>query len=170
MTRAALVLVVVGFIALVLVLMRRGWVSRARGQARIPAPPQVSQALQSASSLGERSGRYLGTTVEGDWLGRIVVHDLGVPSSVRVSVLAEGLRIDRPRSSSFFVPARALKGVRLDNAACGKAYGPGGVLVVTWALGSQNVDTAIRLGDVHAHASLASEIQRLCSTREGAIQ
>lgn len=170
MTRAALVLIVVALLALVFLLMRRGWVSRARQQSQIAAPPRVPAALLSGSSAVARPGKYVGTTVEGDWLGRIVVHDLGVPSSATMSVLTEGLIVRRPQSSSFFVPTPALQGVRLDNAACGKAYGPGGVVVVTWRLGTQNVDTAIRLDDVHTHAKLVAEIQALRPAREGAIQ
>ena len=173
MTRAALVLIVVAVIALVLVLMRRGWVSRARQQGQIVAPPPVPAALLSSGAgrnAGGYAGRYLGTTVEGDWLGRVVVHDLGVPSSASVSVFAEGLRIHRPQSASFFIPTPALQAVRLDNAACGKAYGPGGVVVVTWSLGTQTLDTAIRLDDVRTHSKLVADIQPMCAAKEGAVQ
>jgi len=170
MTRVALVLIVLGLLALVFVLMRRGWLSRAQQQAQIATPLPVPQELLAGAVAIERSGRYVGTTVAGDWLARIVVHDLGVPSSATVSVVIEGLCIDRPHSSSFFIPAHALEGVRLDSAACGKAYGPGGVVVVTWALGTKSVDTAIRLDDVQAHSKLVADIEPLCSAREGASQ
>jgi len=170
MTRAVLVLIVVALLALVLVLMRRGWLSRARQQEQITRPLPVPPDLLAGGGAIESSGRYVGTTVEGDWLARIVVHDLGVPSSASVSVVAEGLCINRPRSSSFFVPAQALQGARLDSAACGKAYGPGGVVVVSWMLGGQSVDTGIRLDDVRSHPKLVADLEPLCAAREGAIQ
>ena len=167
MSRVALVLVVVALMLLALTLMRSGWLSRARRQAHIEAPMSIPAALMAGIDTSALPGRYLGTTNEGDWLGRIVVHRLGVPSSLSLQVSAEGLSIDRPGSSSFLIPANAVDDAHLDNAACGKAYGPGGVVVVSWRLGGQCLDTAVRLDDPRRSSRVGGNTQQFLQANEG---
>lgn len=139
--RMALVLVVIAVIALVLLGMRRGWRRRARAQEGIPAP-----LLPAEWSDGEPivQGVFLGTTAHGDWLDRIVVHDLGVRSRVEVGVGADGISLWREGARDVLIPSSSLRDAAAARGIAGKAYERNGVLVITWELGGRLMDTGVR--------------------------
>lgn len=141
--RILLVLVVVAVIALVLLAMRAGWRGRARRQADIAEPPLPPAALAEVA-CGPVTGVYLGSTQHGDWLDRIVVHDLGVRSRATVEVAAEGVALRREGARDVFIPAGSVRGAGMARGIAGKAYERDGVLVVTWDLGGRLVDTGFR--------------------------
>ena len=143
--RILLVLVVVGVIALVLLGMRRGWLRRARSQEDLPAPPMPDAASEVSGSASEAiTGVFLGSTSHGDWLDRIVVHDLGVRSRVRVQVLPEGVALWREGARDLLIPTASLRGAGMARGIAGKAYERDGVLVITWDLGGRLIDTGLR--------------------------
>lgn len=141
--RILLVLVVLGVIALVLLAMRAGWRGRARRQADIAEPPLPPEAL-AAPLCGPVSGVYLGSTHHGDWLDRIVVHELGVRSRATAEIGPEGLVLRREGARDVFIPAASMRGAGMARGIAGKAYERDGVLVVTWELGGRLVDTGFR--------------------------
>ena len=141
--RILLVLVVVGVIALVLVAMRAGWRGRARRQADIPEPPLPPASLADVA-CGPVTGVYLGSTQHGDWLDRIVVHDLGVRSRATAEVAAEGIALRREGARDVFIPAPTVRGAAMARGIAGKAYERDGVLVITWDLDGRLVDTGFR--------------------------
>jgi hypothetical protein len=89
-------------------------------------------------------GVYVGTTVAGDWLDRVVVHGLGRRSPAQVEVAGAGVLVGRAPESDLFVPARALLDARLDRALGGRVVEPGGLVVVTWEHGGRRLDTGVR--------------------------
>lgn len=141
--RILLVLLVLGVIALVLLGMRSGWRRRARRQADVPPPPLPPDSHADGSE-GPVPGVFLGSTRHGDWLDRIVVHDLGVRSRATVEVGPAGVAFRREGARDVYVPAGWLRGAEAARAIAGKAYERGGVLVVTWDLGGRLVDTGFR--------------------------
>lgn len=141
--RILLVLVVLAVIALVLLAMRAGWRGRARRQADVAEPPLPPETL-AAVTCGPVTGVYLGSTEHGDWLDRIVVHDLGVRSRATAEVGPEGVALRREGARDVLIPAASVRDAGMARGIAGKAYERDGVLVVTWDLGGRLVDTGFR--------------------------
>ena len=142
--RALLVLIVLGVIALVLLGMRRGWRRRAHSQGDYPEPPMPASWPEDASATACVPGVFLGTTTHGDWLDRIVVHDLGVRSRAMIAVSPVGVTLLREGALDLLIPAASLHGAGLARGIAGKAYERDGVLVITWDLGGRLIDTGLR--------------------------
>jgi hypothetical protein len=130
------------FIALVYWLMREGWKWRGKLQGGLPELPETPAATGEPQLT--LSGRYHGSTTAGQWLDRIVAHGLGTRSRVELTLTDEGLDVVRPGARDFFVPAAALRGARLDKGIAGKVLPEGGLLIVTWAHGEQEIDSGFR--------------------------
>ena len=140
--RLLLTALTVALILAALVLMRRGWHSRGRRQQHVPPLPDVPTDL--GRRLASAEGIYVSTTSEGDWLDRIVVHGLGVRSEAVLTVADRGVLLERVGAPDVFVPAPALAGVRLERGMAGKFVEEGGLVVLTWRHGDDNLDTGFR--------------------------
>ena len=140
--RILLVLLVLAVIALVLIGMRAGWRRRAGRQGDVPPPLLPPESLETTQ--GAVAGVYLGSTHHGDWLDRIVVHDLGVRSRALAEVGPAGVALRREGARDVFVPTASLRGAQMARGIAGKAYERGGVLVITWDLDGRLVDTGFR--------------------------
>ena len=140
--RILLVLLVLALIALVLVGMRAGWRRRARRQSDLPPPLLPPESLEATQ--GPVAGVFLGSTHHGDWLDRIVVHDLGVRSRATAEVGPAGVVLRRDGARDVFVPSESLRGAEMARGIAGKAYERGGVLIITWDLDGRLVDTGFR--------------------------
>jgi hypothetical protein len=165
--RALLVLAVVAALALVLWLMRRAWRAKAAGQSTMAAPESLPESLAGSEGAGRRwvggptPARYLGTSPTGDWLSRIVVHDLGVPSQALLAVDDTGVWIERQGARSFFVPRSDVVGARSDRAIAGRAYESHGVTLLSWRLGDCLVDSGFRIVGPQDQADLIAAIDTL---------
>jgi hypothetical protein len=140
--RLALVLAVLALIAVALWAMRRGWVRRGRRQSDLPAPadlPPTDAVLGAAVP-----GLFAGTGVNGDWMDRIVVHDLGVRSRGSIAWGSAGIWIDRDGARSLFVPAADIVAIRSDRGVAGTVRSKDSMVVVTWRLGDRVLDTGFR--------------------------
>jgi hypothetical protein len=139
-------------IALAVWAMRRGWRHRQRRQADVPAP---ADAPPADALLGDPvDGLFAGTGVNGDWMDRIVVHDLGVRSRATVAWGPDGIWFDRQGARSVFIPAAAVVGVRTDRGVAGTVRSKDGMVVVTWRLGDRVVDTGFRADATADHATV----------------
>lgn len=129
-------------IVVVFSLLALGWRGRRRRQqdtAPLPGLPiDLSEPLCSVE------GQYVVTTTAGDWLDRIVVHGLGMKSNAVLTVHSEGIYCHRTGSPDVFVPLNRLDGVRLERGMAGKFVEKDGLVVFTWRLGTQAVDTGFR--------------------------
>lgn len=153
-----LVLVLVG---LALVLIWLGWRNRLRRQADIAPLPAVPAALGSALAAAE--GQYVASTTAGDWLDRIAVHQLGLRTNARLSVYPEGVLFDRAGAVPVFIPAAHLTGVRQEAGMAGKFVEQDGLLVLSWLLGSRELDTGFRSRRAEDKALLLNTLQDLIS-------
>jgi len=147
--RLALVALVAGLIALALWGMRRGWQGRVARHGSMAEPA----AFDARASSGV-PGLYLGTSISGDWLDRVAVHELGVRSRASFHLVDGGVGIRRDGARSFLIPASAVRGVRTDRGVAGTVRGKDSVIVVTWMLADDVLDTGIRADDGADHAAL----------------
>ncbi|MBW1596768.1 hypothetical protein [Streptomyces sp. JJ38] len=138
-------------IALVYWLMREGWKWRATLQHDLPEPAAVPEDAGAAQLTLD--GRYHGSTTAGQWLDRIVAHGLGTRSRAELTLTDEGLTVLRPGARDFFVPTDALRGARLDKGIAGKVLTEGGLLVITWQLGTRTLDSGFRADHPAEHAA-----------------
>jgi hypothetical protein len=131
--------------------MRAGWRHRGERTAAVvpvlpPVPPPGDPSLGTPTTPA-LDATYVSSTVAGDWLDRVVAHDLGVRSRAVVQVFAGGVRIERPGATDVFVPAGALRGARTTPGMAGKYVGGEGLVVLTWQPPGADgaLDTGLRL-------------------------
>ncbi|MFJ3957835.1 hypothetical protein [Arthrobacter sp. NPDC090010] len=124
--------------ALVIVLLFIGWRNRRRRQDALEPLPAVPE-------LGEPQlavvGQYVTTTTEGDWLDRVAAHGLGIRSQAGIAVHDAGVLISRPGCEELFIAADALQEIRLSSGMAGKFLGKDRILVLSWRLGDNVLDT-----------------------------
>ncbi|GGJ06513.1 transporter [Saccharopolyspora subtropica] len=147
MERWAWVLALAALAGLVFFGMRRGWVNRARRQAAelpdFPVPPgDLGKELLPAAT-----GLYVGTTRATDWQDRIAVGDIGHRANGTAHLYAAGLLLRRTGASDVWIPAESVVDARLDHKLANKVVPGAGLVVVTWRLGDQLLDTGFRGDD-----------------------
>ncbi|MEV4613729.1 hypothetical protein AB0K43_14205 [Kitasatospora sp. NPDC049258] len=148
-------------IALVYWLMRQGWNWRRTLQSDLPPLPEVPADPGPATLTA--AGRYHGTTTAGNWLDRVVAHDLGTRSLADLTLTERGLLARRPGGTDLWIPVEVLAGARQDSAIAGKVV-PSGLLVVGWRLGTTGLESGFRLDQPDQHAAWIAAILEL-STR-----
>ena len=158
--RIALTVAVLAVIALAVWGMRRGWQNKAKRQADLPVPASAPTA-ESPTLCDPISGTFLATTISGDWLNRIVVHSLGVPSKVVATVHQDGLLLEREGEPNIFIERAELSAVRLDRGLAGEVYEAGSVVIVTWTIGEASLDTGIRPAHTSDTITLATALATL---------
>ena len=163
--RVALVLVVLALIALALWGMRRGWVNRERRQSDLPAPADQPPAGAVLSDPIE--GLYAGTGVNGDWMDRIVVFDLGVRSRGSLAFGRAGVWLARDGARSLFIPGEAIVGVRADRGVAGTVRSKDSMVVVTWRLGDRVLDTGFRADASSDHRTVLDGLVAEFATEVG---
>lgn len=139
------------------VLMRSAWRGKQANQSQLPAP-----AAPPTDFVGESvPGRYVGTAFAGDWLARVVVHGLGLPSRAQLEWSAEGLAIRPVAGPAWFVPTADLVEVRADRAAAGKVYEKDGMIVLKWRLGTEMLESGFRAASTADHLRCLQSLNAL---------
>ena len=166
--RLALTLFMGALVLAFLVLMRRGWVRRASRQSDVsplpPVPPVPSVGDAEGGAVADASGRYLGATRSGDWLDRVAVHGLGVPSKAHCVVSERGVWIVRQGATNVFIAAGDVAGVRHDRASAGRVLEVDGVLLITWDHDGALIDIGLRVPDAATAELLRVGIMQTMST------
>ncbi|NUR60516.1 MAG: hypothetical protein HOV87_17915 [Catenulispora sp.] len=121
-------------------LMWRGWKKRQARQADVAPLNEVPEGVFSGDGI---EAVYVSSTSEGDWLDRIAVHGLGERSNARVHVADAGVLIER-EPSPVFIPAAAVRGVRLATGMAGKYLREEGLVVISWQHGDRTLDTGLK--------------------------
>lgn len=157
--------VVLGSVLVVWGLMYVGWRSRGRRQRALAAPQADAPAGFTADLLAPTDGIYVSTVRAGDWLDRVVAHGLGARSTAVLSAGgapgAAGVQWRRQGAPDVFVPACDLVGVRLGRGQAGKFTAEPGIVVLTWRLGGDLVDTAFRPRERAAAGVVEQALARL---------
>lgn len=157
--RIALTLLVIGVMALIFWAMRKGWLARAARQSHIPAP--LTRIGDASTVLLQVPGRFVGTSIHGDWLDRVVVHDLGVPSKATLQVHAGGVQLYRVGARDVAIPREDIVEASLADAVGADVVNNS--IVLTWRLGPVTVDSGFRPDTTAAHAAAISAITSLLS-------
>ncbi|WP_406098650.1 hypothetical protein [Streptomyces sp. NBC_01013] len=165
--RISWVIGLIVLIAFVYWLMRQGWKWRGSLQSGLPDLATTPDGFADGERLLTLTGRYHASTTAGQWLDRIVAHGLGTRSRVELTLTEQGLDVVRPGATDFFVPAADLREARTDKALAGKVLPEGGLLVITWALGDQLIDSGFRSDHSAEHAAWVEAVNHLTSTTEG---
>ncbi|WP_238783420.1 PH-like domain-containing protein [Streptomyces monomycini] len=149
------------FVALLYWLMREGWKWRGTLQGDLPELPTAPE--DAGEPRLTMTGRYHGSTTAGQWLDRVVARGLGTRSRAELTLTDAGLDVVRPGAQDFFVPAAALRGARLDKGIAGKVLPEGGLLVITWVLGDQELDSGFRSDRAAEHSAWVAALTDLTS-------
>lgn len=150
MDRLLLTLLVLAVFLLALWAMWRGWRRKAREQsARFDPFPEVPDDL--GPQLAVTKGLYVATTVSGRWQERIVTRGVGMRGPATLRRHERGIVVDRDGAVGFFIPAEAVTDIRTGQKMAGKVMGTDGLLVITWQLGDELVDTGFRGDDVDVY-------------------
>ena len=146
-------------IGLALVLIWLGWRNRLRRQADVDPLPELPTELGAALAVAD--GQYVATTTAGDWLDRIAVHNLGLRTNAELSVHPEGVLFDRSGAGPVFIPAASLTGVRQESGMAGKFVEKDGLLVLSWMLGTRELDSGFRTRHAADKTILLNALQNL---------
>ncbi len=149
----------VGIILVIVALMALGWRNRLRRQADVPAP--ADPPAEPGRVLYEAEGQYVATTTAGDWLDRIAVHGLGLRGNAVTAVRPDGVLISRAGARSVFIPREDLVSVQLASGMTGKFVEKEGLVILTWRLGTEPVDTGFRTRHASAKAQLVAAVAAL---------
>ncbi|GAA1855848.1 hypothetical protein [Myceligenerans crystallogenes] len=143
--------VVLGLVLLALVLTGRKRLA-SRTTTLVPAPPAVPAEVAASLSGALRDGpepvfgpveaTYVSSTLHGDWLARVGAHRLGDRSLARVSVLEEGVLVERHGTDDVWIPAASIRSAQLAPGMAGKYVGADGIVVISWAVGELPDDAA----------------------------
>lgn len=163
MTRAALTLGMLVLVALLCLLMLKGWRSRQRRQADLPAPP-LPAAQRGEVLVGATPGVFVGTTFADDWLDRVAVHDLAHRAAGWLVVATDGVHVEREGLPDLYLPFGNLEAATTGDAHAGKVVGKDGLLLVDWRLGGRLLTSSFRADDHDAHRRLAGAITSLLPT------
>jgi hypothetical protein len=141
---AVWVAVLAVLVALAYTGMWKGWRNRAARQSDLPEPRWLELG-GFAAEYGTVDGTYVSTTTAGNWLDRVTAHELGTISDVTLAAeVGQSLLVIRPGARSFKIGAADLIGVRRERGIAGKVREKDGLVVITWRLGSAELDTGIR--------------------------
>ena len=140
-------------------LLAVGWRNRLRRQADVDPLPGIPAELGAALAVAD--GQYVASTTAGDWLDRIAVHNLGIRTNAELSVHPEGVLFDRSGAGPVFIPAASLTGVRQESGMAGKFVEKDGLLVLSWMLGSRELDSGFRTRHAEDKTILLNALQDL---------
>ncbi|HSN36922.1 MAG TPA: hypothetical protein VLT34_11270 [Arthrobacter sp.] len=142
-----------------LALIWLGWRNRLRRQADVDPLPEIPAELGAALAVAD--GQYVASTTAGDWLDRIAVHNLGIRTNAELSVHPQGVLLDRSGAGPVFIPAASLTGVRQESGMAGKFVEKDGLLVLSWMLGSRELDSGFRTRHAADKTTLLNALQDL---------
>lgn len=150
MDRFLLTLLVLAVFLLAVYGMWRGWRRKAREQSAQYAPfPPVPDDL--GPELAAAEGLYVATTASGRWQERIVTRGVGLRGKATLRRHESGIVVDRSPAASFLIPAESIVDIQTGQKMAGKVMGTDGLLVITWRLGDQLLDTGFRGDDVDVY-------------------
>ncbi|HBH57938.1 MAG TPA: hypothetical protein DDY41_07280 [Arthrobacter bacterium] len=149
-------------VAVVLVMIGLGWRNRLRRQADVEPLPAVPEA--PGVPVAGAEGQYVASTTAGDWLDRIAVHSLGIRTNAVLTVYAHGVLFDRTGAPALYIPAGSLTAVRQESGMAGKFVEKDGLLVLTWNLGTHELDTGFRTRRGADKDVLRDSLQQLIAT------
>jgi hypothetical protein len=154
--------ITVAFILLLLVGMLLGWRSRKRRQASVPRPHKVPSDI--GAEILTLDLFYVSTTVAGEPLNRIAVAGLGFRARAYITVAEKGIVLFIAGEPDAFIPLADVRGVERANVTIDRVVEDGGLVMLTWALGDQLVDSYLRVPEPSNTPVLVAAIEQLVGT------
>ena len=143
-SRIIFTIVVFAIIALAIWGMRKAWLGKAKKFSHLPEP-QVQIPASSVAVTPSFAARFAGSTVTGQWLNRVTVYALGTPRGVVASVHSDGIFINDDGDFRLWIPKTDLTEVRTGRGLAGDVVEPEGMIILSWNLGDQSIDTGLRV-------------------------
>ena len=162
--RLPAVLLLLAFVALAWAGMAWGWRRRAGRQSDLAAPSEPPPVPGDVLATAE--GLYVGSVMQGAWLDRVVPYQLGARASADVTVHTDGLLLERDGAQPVWTARADLISVRRDTGLAGKVTETGGLVVWTWRLGDQVLESGLRPRYTAQISALMSSLESL--TQEAA--
>jgi len=135
--------IVLALLFVLLILMALGWQARRRRQSHLEAPPPVPAEL--GAIIATFDALYVATTVAGDPLNRIAVRGLGFRARASVTVAESGIVLSLQGERDVFIPVTGLRAVTRATWTIDRVVERGGLVMVAWTLGTDDVDSYLRL-------------------------
>lgn len=157
-SRILLTIGTLAFAVAVYALMLKGWRSRQRRQADLPAPSVPVEAPRVV--VPAVPGLFVGTTGADDWLDRIVVHQLSDRATGELVLAHDGVHITRDDLPELWIPLTSVVAVTVETSLAGKVVSSG-MLIVSWRLGARTLASAFRATDPAAHPRLRDALTAL---------
>ena len=166
MDKTAAGALVLGVLVVLLGLMWLGWRNLKRRSSGIPAP-QAIPATDAVEVL-RTTGLHVATTHAGRPLDRVVVPGLAFRSRAGIRVTKAGVELRLAGGAECFIPAAAVRSVGRASWTLDRAVERDGLVVLTWTLGSTDIDTNLRVEDPAALVAALSTLPLLPHGRKPA--
>ncbi len=147
-------------------LMARSWRRRrAAGEAVEGGLPEPLSPGDPAPGEELAEAVYVSTVPAGRSFERVAAHGLGARSGAGVGVVGGAVVIRRDGARSLLLPGTDVIGAQRRRGQVGKVVaGRGGLVVITWRLGGEDVDTALHLRDPRDADDLVAAVDGLTGT------
>ncbi|MHB1171525.1 MAG: PH-like domain-containing protein [Lacisediminihabitans sp.] len=152
-------IVVVALILLLLGGMYLGWRSRQRRQSDLPRPDAVPADVGTELLTSELF--YVATTHSGEPLNRVAVSGLGYRARASVTVAERGIILAIAGEPEAFIPATDLGSVERATWTIDRVVETGGLVVISWLLGSTLVDSYFRMVEPADPTALIEALQQI---------
>jgi archaellum component FlaF (FlaF/FlaG flagellin family) len=122
-------------------------IATVRKRARIQSAALKLYEIDSLTGeeVAEAAGQYVSTVFTDSPLQRVVANGLMHRGQARLSVLKDGLIIDRTGEASIAIPAASLVSVTRASATIDRGTETDGLLTVDWKAGASSLSTNLRL-------------------------
>lgn len=138
----AAILVVV---AVLFLLLARGWRARQRAQADLGRPDSPPDDLGAATFTDDLL--YVATTRADAPLDRITVAGLGFRARATVETAPSGVVLDLAGRGPVFIPKAAIRGVGRATWTIDRVVDTDGLIFLRWVLGTTEIDSYLRSTD-----------------------
>lgn len=115
------------------------------------------------AEIAEAAGQYVSTVFTDAPLQRVVTGGLMHRGQARLSVLQDGLIIDRNGEASIAIPATALVSVARSSATIDRGTETDGLLTINWQSKSSALSTNLRLDSVDDTTELFKTLNELAN-------
>lgn len=147
--RIALTLVFLLIIGLIYFSMYRNWQRKANRDRVLGNPLQVNERLP----LQVYRGRYIATTYADDWLKRVHIRGMTLPSLAELQVFCDGIAIVL-KESEVFIPFEDISKIDSIHALAGKVFESDGLIAITWKLETVLLVTGFRAETANDHIAI----------------
>ena len=154
--------IVIVVIVLALVGMAIGWRGRKKRQSHLAVPDTVPADI--GRDLLSVEALYVATTMADDELNRVAVAWLGFRARASMTVAEAGVVLSLAGGNEVFISRVALRAIDRATYTIDRAVEKGGLVRLTWSLGTTPVDSYLRLTNPADTALLLDAVHSILPT------